>query len=303
MFLQKPTHNARKRWGEDIFRVPITYILIPRSCINPSLLSSNCPDYLSSSSFQCLIVIFYVALICSLCECKRKLCNLVSKDSMGWTDRCTSLWWRKANVCSATRDLLAKSCAAMEAFKLSVVDAAKQKRSQLKNFVSMRSRIEQASNGLFASKKVLVAFGHCGILGGTNKKLGSLSSFVMRPWSKSTLEVSEVAQRVPMALSSSTSSLKEQFKWWHQGTHSSDWNEVAVCDTFPGPPRSSWGCLCPYNCWRKRCSGVHCAPIAYWKLGFHPRKLLGHVCVIWEDGSSSTTIASHRTNLEAPLGN
>ena len=167
--------------GEDIFRVPIKYILIPRSCINPSLLSSNCPDYLSSSSFQCLIVIFYVALICSLCECKRKLCNLVSKDSMGWTDRCTSLWWRKANVCSATRDLLAKSCAAMEAFKLSVVDAAKQKRSQLKNFVSMRSRIEQASNGLFASKKVLVAFGHCGILGGTNKKLGSLSSFVMRP--------------------------------------------------------------------------------------------------------------------------
>ena len=130
--------------GEDIFRVPIKSILIPRTCFNPSPLSSNRPDYLSSSSLPddalCLIVIFLdVASICSLRECNRKLCNHVSKDSMGWTDRCTSLWSRKANVCSAARDLLAKSskvgkegpssstCAAMEAFKLSVIDAAKRK--------------------------------------------------------------------------------------------------------------------------------------------------------------------------------
>jgi hypothetical protein len=128
----------------NIFRVPIKSISIPRFCFDPSPLSSNCHNYLSASSLPddalCLIVKFLdVGLICRLRECSKKLCNVVSKDSTGWTDRCTSFWLRKANVCSAARDLLEKSskvgnegssssyCAAMNAFKLSVMDAANQK--------------------------------------------------------------------------------------------------------------------------------------------------------------------------------
>lgn len=131
--------------GEDICRVPIKSISIPRSCFDPNPLSFNyCPDYLSSSSLiddaLCLIVMFLdVASICSVRECNRKLRDIVSKDSMGWTERCNSLWSRKANVCSAARDLLEKTskvgkegpssstCTAMEAFKLSVIDAANRK--------------------------------------------------------------------------------------------------------------------------------------------------------------------------------
>jgi len=68
----------------------------------------------------------------------------MSKDSMGWTERCNSLWSRKANVCSAARDLLEKTskvgkegptsstCTAMEAFKLSVIDAANRKEISIK---------------------------------------------------------------------------------------------------------------------------------------------------------------------------
>jgi len=137
--------------GEDFFRVPIKSISIPRSCFDPSPLSSNCPDYSSPSSLpddalRLIVTFLDVASICSLRECNRKLCDLVSKDCKGWTDRCTSLWSRKANVCSAARDLLEKSskvgkegpssstCTAMEAFKLSVVDAANRKEISIEEF-------------------------------------------------------------------------------------------------------------------------------------------------------------------------
>ncbi|KAL9179513.1 hypothetical protein ACHAXT_008803 [Thalassiosira profunda] len=65
--------------------------------------------------------------------------SAVSRGSAGWKERCTALWSTKANVCSAARALLEEEtktksaqdvssdakCAAMEAYKLSVADAAR----------------------------------------------------------------------------------------------------------------------------------------------------------------------------------
>ena len=68
-------------------------------------------------------------------ECDTKLRSAASTNNAGWRNHCTSLWSRKANVCSRARSLLVQSIhassisyltknVAMEAYKTSVVDAA-----------------------------------------------------------------------------------------------------------------------------------------------------------------------------------
>lgn len=135
-----------------MFQVPIKSISIPRSCIDPSTsakvdpkaVSIDCCDYLSASFLPddalCHIVKFLdVASLIRLRECNRKLRDAASKNSAGWKNHCTSLWSSKATVCSVARELLAESnkidneetpnldYAAMEAYKISVTDAATRK--------------------------------------------------------------------------------------------------------------------------------------------------------------------------------
>mmetsp|Transcript_34439 Transcript_34439/g.83323 ORF Transcript_34439/g.83323 Transcript_34439/m.83323 type:complete len:609 (+) Transcript_34439:28-1854(+) len=146
----------------DLF-LPVKSISIPRSYIASSAAlslsavdevklkaaveSNNGRDYLSASFLPddalCHIVKFLnVPSLVQLRECNRKLCDVASKNTAGWTDHCAKLWSVKANVCSAARDMLAGSSraqpvsqradeassgskyASMEAYKLSVADAA-----------------------------------------------------------------------------------------------------------------------------------------------------------------------------------
>eukprot|EP00571_Detonula_confervacea_P002409 CAMPEP_0172315304 /NCGR_PEP_ID=MMETSP1058-20130122/24787_1 /TAXON_ID=83371 /ORGANISM="Detonula confervacea, Strain CCMP 353" /LENGTH=409 /DNA_ID=CAMNT_0013029359 /DNA_START=44 /DNA_END=1273 /DNA_ORIENTATION=- len=137
--------------GDMLFQLPIKSISIPRSCIDPSV-AELYPKAKSAQVYDCLSTSFLpddalchivkyldVTALVRLRECNRKLCESASKNSAGWPDHCTSLWSRKANVCSTARELLAESnkidsqeCskptyAAMEAYKISVTDAAKRK--------------------------------------------------------------------------------------------------------------------------------------------------------------------------------
>lgn len=141
---------------EEVFQLPKS-ISIPKSasllidaspnCRNKKVFSSivsatarrKGDDYLSSENSLpgdalCHLIKFLdVASLVQLRRCNKKLYSAASKNSAGWTEHCTSLWQRKANVCSAARQLLAKTYnnndyneyAAMEAYKLSIDDAAR----------------------------------------------------------------------------------------------------------------------------------------------------------------------------------
>lgn len=131
------------------FQVPIKSISIPRSCFDlreakaesqavprterygEASLIKDLPD---DSLFH-VIKFLDVSSLVRLRECNRKLRDAASKNHAGWTNHCTSLWSRKANVCSTAREMLAQACkkdidassqpryAAMEAFKIAVTDA------------------------------------------------------------------------------------------------------------------------------------------------------------------------------------
>ncbi|KAL7529119.1 hypothetical protein ACHAXR_002804 [Thalassiosira sp. AJA248-18] len=135
---------------EGVFQLPIKSISFPRSCIDSSPVTvdskavpNDCNDFLSTSFLPddalCHIVKFLdVASLIRLRECNKKLHDAASINNAGWKDHCTSLWSNKANVCSSARSMLAESSeasheesppkfAAMEAYKISVTDAANRK--------------------------------------------------------------------------------------------------------------------------------------------------------------------------------
>lgn len=125
----------------DPFELPIKSITIPRSCVYFAAgCSSNISPTILPVDLLCHMFQFLdVASLCHVRACNTDLCDAVSNDNKGWTERCNCLWSRKANVCSAARDLLAKSnmvnsektsiqkCSAMEAYIVSITDAANRK--------------------------------------------------------------------------------------------------------------------------------------------------------------------------------
>lgn len=153
--------------AQGLFQLPMTSISIPRSCTDhpssallkqPSsavvVTSTDSTDYLTSSFIPddalCHVVKFLdVKSLIRLRGCNKKLYVAASNNNAGWKDHCASLWSTKANVCSIARDMLAetnkartiqegrqedsstKQCSpkytAMEAYKTSVVDAARRK--------------------------------------------------------------------------------------------------------------------------------------------------------------------------------
>lgn len=104
---------------------------------NTDYLNAFLPDDTLCSIFRFLDV----KSLLRMRECSTKLRSAASNNA-GWSDHCSSLWSRKANVCSRARSLLAQSIqpkslsyltnnVAMEAFKTAVVDAATRKEVSL----------------------------------------------------------------------------------------------------------------------------------------------------------------------------
>ena len=104
------------------FRLPLKFIDVPRSCINPSAptiveqkarpIDGN--DYLSLGFLPedafCHIAKFSgVASLLRLRECNRKLRHAASRNSAGWQNHTESLWSSKITVCLTARALLAGS--------------------------------------------------------------------------------------------------------------------------------------------------------------------------------------------------
>ena len=125
----------------DSIGISIKSISIPRrydSFVAQSCNNNNLPPTVLPADALCHVFRFLdVASLCHVRTCSTELCDAVSKDNSGWIERCKRLWSRKANVCSAARDLLTQSnmmsknndassemCAAMEAYTFAITDAA-----------------------------------------------------------------------------------------------------------------------------------------------------------------------------------
>lgn len=130
--------------ASDLFGLSIKSISIPRGndCFAIKRCSNPSPTSLPVDALCHMFQFLDVASLCHVRACNTELCDAVSKDNAGWTDRCNRLWSRKANVCPTARNLLTQSnminydsshdiCAAMEAYTFAINDAA------IRNEISM----------------------------------------------------------------------------------------------------------------------------------------------------------------------
>lgn len=124
--------------GKALIRDVIEVSALSTSIDNTDYLTNFLPDDTLCSVFKFLDV----KSLLHMRECNRKLRSAASSNNAGWSDHCSNLWSRKANVCSRARFLLAQATQqrsisyltrniAMEAYKTSVVDAATRKEVSL----------------------------------------------------------------------------------------------------------------------------------------------------------------------------